>query len=149
MPDPMDGFKTAMGYTPPQLPMDTGADSLGFLSNVNTSPTNMGWDGFMNSIHNAPWLTTTDKATGATSLGLANMGLGAASGLMSGWLGMQQYGLAKDALAQQKKAFGLNYDAQVKTTNARLNDVAASRYASNPNAYQSPSSYMKQYGIGG
>lgn len=85
---------------------------------------------------------------GTKMQGWGGLGLSAASGLMQGWMGMKQYGLMKDQLEQSKRAFNLNYDAQVKTTNARLNDQASARYASNPNVYQSPSEYMKKYGIG-
>jgi hypothetical protein len=63
------------------------------------------------------------------------------------WMGMQQYGLAKDTFNENKRQFGLNYDAQRKSTNSRLEDRQAARVASNPGAYQSISEYMKKNGI--
>lgn len=90
---------------------------------------------------------TNDK--GITQQGWGGLALGAASGLFNGWLGMKQYGLAKDSLAEGKRQFGLNYDAQKATTNAALEDRQRARLASNSGAYQSLDSYMGQYGIKG
>lgn len=141
MADLMDGFSA--------IPMNTGVAGLPALGVGSVSgPAPSLWDQIQ-SWGNSSGFLGKRLGDGTQVQGWGGLGLQAAGGLMSGWLGMQQYGLAKDALDQQKKAFNLNYDAQVKTTNARLNDVASARYASNPNAYQSPTSYMKQYGIGG
>jgi hypothetical protein len=68
--------------------------------------------------------------------------LGAVQGMFNGYLGMKQYGIAKDQLASSKQQFGLNYDAQRTTTNAQLQDRQAARVASNPGAYQSAGDYM-------
>lgn len=139
---------SSMGSWAPTAKIDPNLSSLGNLDagSIAHDPS------LMDSLSN--WWNTSGVAgkvlpDGTRTQGWGSMGLSAAQGLMSGWLGMQQYGLAKEALAQQKKAFDLNYASQVKTTNARLNDQATARYASNPHAYQSPSDYMKQYGIGG
>lgn len=75
--------------------------------------------------------------------------LGAISGLMNGWFGMQQLKVAKDTLQANKDQFRLNFDATKNTTNAALADRQAARVASNPGAYQSVGSYMNQYGIKG
>jgi len=79
--------------------------------------------------------------------GYGSLGLGAASGLFNAWLGMQQYGVAKDSLAASKNQFALNYEAQRTTTNADLQDRQAARVASNPTAYQSVGDYMAQNSV--
>lgn len=75
--------------------------------------------------------------------GLALQGLGGAAGL---FMGMQQYGLAKNALAQAKEQYAKNYAAQQATTNSALNDRQIARNAAGP-GYQDTASYMAQYGI--
>lgn len=79
--------------------------------------------------------------------GWGGMALGAAGGLASAFMGMQQYGLQKDILAASKEQFAKNYAAQQKMTNSRLEDRQRARLASNPGAYQSVGDYMKQYGV--
>lgn len=77
---------------------------------------------------------------GGTALG----GLGA---LASTFLGMKQYGLAKQTLEENKRQFQLNYDAQKQMTNTRLEDRQRARVASNPGAYQSVGAYMGANGV--
>ena len=84
---------------------------------------------------------------GNTSGGFGLAGMGIAQGLLSGLLGMKQYGLAKDQLAFSKEAFNKNYAAQKTMTNSNMADRQAARVASNPTAYQSVGDYMKQNGI--
>lgn len=79
--------------------------------------------------------------------GWGGMAVGGASALMNGFLGLKQYGLAKDALATNKKQFQMNYDAQKTTTNTALEDRQRARTASNPGAYQSVGDYMSQHRI--
>jgi hypothetical protein len=79
--------------------------------------------------------------------GWGGMALGAASGLASAWLGMKQYGIAKQTLEENKRQFQLNYDAQRQTTNTRLEDRQRARVASNPGAYESLSDYMNKNGV--
>lgn len=92
------------------------------------------------------WFNQTD-ANGVKTQGMAPVALGAAQGIFNAWLGMKQYGLAKQSLAESKAQFGLNYDAQRTTTNAQLQDRQRARVASNPGAYQSVGDYMSTYGI--
>lgn len=73
--------------------------------------------------------------------------LGALTGGINAYMGLQQLKLAKETLANNKAQFAANFDAQKKTTNAALSDRQAARVASNPTAYQSVDGYMKQYGI--
>lgn len=76
--------------------------------------------------------------------GLALSGL---QGLGNGYMAMKQFGLAEDALKEQKRQFNINYEAQRKTTNSQLADRQRARVASNANAYQSEAEYMKKWGI--
>lgn len=70
-----------------------------------------------------------------------------AGALMNGYMGMKQYGLAKDQLAFTKEAFNKNFASQSKLTNARLEDRQRARVASNPGAYQSVGPYMQKNGV--
>ena len=76
--------------------------------------------------------------------GWGGLAVNAAGGLASAFLGMKQYGLAKQTLEENKRQFGLNYAAQRQTTNTRLEDRQRARVASNANAYQSVGDYMNQ-----
>lgn len=79
--------------------------------------------------------------------GWGGMALGIGQGLIGGYLGMKQYGLAKDQLNQAKKEFELNYNNQRKLTNAELRDRQKVRHATNPDEFESPDEYMKRNGI--
>lgn len=83
----------------------------------------------------------------ATSKGWGGLALGAAGGAANLFMGMQQYGMAKDALSQAKDQFNKNYAAQQTTTNSALSDRQNARNAANPGAYQSTADYMAQNGI--
>lgn len=83
-------------------------------------------------------------ADGTQFNGWGGMALGAASGLMNGYVGLQQLGLYKDQLAQSKKQFDINFGAQQKLTNSRLEDRQRARVASNSSTYQSVGDYMNQ-----
>lgn len=74
--------------------------------------------------------------------GWGNTAISGFGSLASAFLGMKQYGLAKQTLEENKKQFQLNYDAQKSMTNARLEDRQRARVASNPGAYQSVGDYM-------
>lgn len=103
------------------------------------------WDQFSA----APWLNKNDK-NGITEQGTFAPLLGAAQGLFNGYLGMKAYGIAKDQLAEGKRQFGLNYDAQRTTTNSQLEDRQRARVSSAPaGAYQSVGDYMAANSIKG
>lgn len=74
--------------------------------------------------------------------GWGGLALGAAQGLGGLYMGMQQYNLAKEALANSKAQFERNFAAQAQTLNTQMADRQAARVASNPGAYESVSSYM-------
>jgi len=93
------------------------------------------------------FLGKTDMKTGIKTDGWGGMALGGLQALGGAFMGMKQYGLAKQQLSEGKRQFNLNYDAQRSTTNAQLEDRQRARLASNPGAYQSVGTYMNQYGI--
>ena len=79
--------------------------------------------------------------------GWGGMALGVGQGLANAYMGMKQYGLAKDTFNQNKLQFEKNFANQTKLTNSRLKDRQTARVASNPGAYQSVGEYMKQNGV--
>lgn len=76
--------------------------------------------------------------------GWGGLALGAAQGITGAYMGLKQYGLAKDALNHNKMMFSKNYEAQRKTTNTQMADRQRARVASNEGAYQSVGAYMKE-----
>ena len=92
---------------------------------------------------NSWWNGLFGDATKQGQFGNIMGGLNAAGKL---YLGMQQYGLAKDQLAQSKEQYAKNYAAQKSMTNSALSDRQNSRNAAGP-GYQDTAGYMAQYGI--
>lgn len=89
---------------------------------------------------------------GIKSDGWGSLALGAASGLMNGYMGMKQYGLAKETLANNKAQFERNFGAQAKMTNSALEDrqnrrVADATANGNAGSVRSTKDYMSQYGV--
>jgi hypothetical protein len=82
----------------------------------------------------------------ATQKGQFGNILGGLSAAGSLFMGMKQYGLQKEALAQAKDQFNKNYAAQKGLTNSSLSDRQIARNASGP-GYQDTAGYMAQYGI--
>ena len=130
----------ALNYSPAnfnigggKLPTQTG----NVASSSIARPDFWSWDGFTGG-------TNTD---GTKSNGWGGAALGLLQGLGSAYMGMQQYGLAKDQLQFSKDSFNKNYAAQKSMTNATMEDRQRARVASNPGAYQSVGDYMAQNGI--
>lgn len=88
----------------------------------------------------------TDK-NGMKTNGWAGAALGLGQGLLQGYQGMQQYGLAKKAFKEGQRQYNQDYAAQKQLTNANLEDRQRARVASNSGAYQSVSEYMEKNGI--
>lgn len=84
---------------------------------------------------------------GTTSGGWGQAGLGILQGVGGLYLGMQQYNLAKDALATSKEQFNRQFEVNKNLTNSRLEDRQRARVASNAGAYQSVGDYMNQNGV--
>lgn len=85
-------------------------------------------------------------AEGKTS-GLAMPAIGAGLGVMNAYMGMKQFGLAKDSFKFEKEAFNKNFDAQRNMTNSSLSDRQHARVAANPGAHQDVASYMAKFGV--
>jgi len=121
-------------------PMGASMFGGGQLATPGTTPGGGGESGFN-------FLNRYNDKGVMTGQGWGGMALGAAQGIFNAYMGLKQYGLAKDQFAESKRQFGLNYDAQRNTTNAQLADRQHARLASNPGAYQPVAEYMSQYGI--
>lgn len=128
------------GYSPadfslgtPLLPTQIGAPGSGSIAR----PDFLSWDGFMGGFN----------ADGTKSNGWGGAALGLAQGLGSAYMGMKQYGLAKEQLQFSKDSFNKNYEAQKSMTNASMEDRQRARIAANPGAYQSVGDYMAKNGI--
>ncbi len=104
------------------------------------------WDSFK-SLFGESGFGNRTLANGDKVQGWGSPVMGAASGLASSYLGMQQLGVEKDKLAETKRQFGLNWEAQKKTVNGTLEDRQRARVASNGTAYQSVGDYMSKNGI--
>ena len=132
----MSGFAPPMGLNSMSAP-DISGFQLPALGNSamggSGQPASI-WDNFLSKEGSQGW---------------GGMALGGAQGIFNAFMGMKQYGLAKDQLRESKKQFGLNYDAQRTTTNAQMEDRQRARVASNPTAYQSVGDYMSANGIKG
>jgi hypothetical protein len=86
---------------------------------------------------------STDK-NGMRTDGYGGLALNAVTGLGQLYLGMQQYNLAKETLANNKAQFERNFAAQRQNINTELEDRQRARVASNAGAYQSVGDYMNQ-----
>lgn len=130
-PDPMSSTGLANPSSLGSLNM--GSNPLGSLSGYsgNTSQPSF-WDSLVGTKDQPGW---------------GGLALGAVGGLANLYMGMQQYGLYKQQLNENKRQFQLNYDAQKQMTNNQLEDRQRARVASNPGAYQSVGDYMNKYGI--
>jgi len=133
-------------------PVDFGLNfgtpgGLGFRANGATLSTpnltgGMGGGGGQRSIFDS--FLQQRNADGTTSGGYGAAALGTLQGIGNLYLGMKQYGLAKETLANNKAQFERNFAAQRQTTNAALEDRQRARVASNSGAYQSVGDYMNQ-----
>lgn len=63
---------------------------------------------------------TTDPITKIKTEGSGGLILGAASGIMNGYLGMKNLGIAQDTLAFNKESFNRNFDAQMGMTRGNI-----------------------------
>ena len=101
----------------------------------------------------SPWNWTdflfgsTNNQTGIRTNSALGTGMGILQGLGNAYMGMKQYGLAKEQLQFSKDAFERNFAAQRQMTNTNLQDRQRARVASNPGAYQSVGDYMNQNGV--
>lgn len=142
--DPMAGFKKNVW---------TGqSDQGGFILSPDNPTVNFGYGVSAPAANvvvppaavNAPltwtdldfWTGGIDKATGQRFNGVGGLALGGLQGLGNLYMGMQQYGLARDQLQFSKDAFNKNYGAQKTTTNNQIRSRNFARNAANPGMYQ-------------
>lgn len=110
---------------------------------TNNSPTTL-LNSFSSQFdHFLPWKNADGSAGMGWGMPLLNMG----SSLLNGYLGFKQLGLAEDSLNFQKNAFSKQFENQRTLTNNELLDRQNARYASNPTAYQDPTTYMKEHSV--
>lgn len=146
--DTLSSYGSMQGWGGPAIamPIDTGA-----LQNVG-SALPAAAPGLLSGIgdwfNNSGVLGKT-MADGTKLEGWGGKALNALQGIGNIYMGMKNYGLARDSFDQAKKEFDMNWGAQQKTVNAQLEDRQRARVASNPGAYQSVSDYMRQNRIGG
>ena len=78
--------------------------------------------------------------------GWGGLALSAAGGLASTYMGMKQYGLAKDSFDENKRQYAQNFDAQRGLTNSRLEDRQIRRNIERPDS-MAAAEYMSKYGV--
>lgn len=87
--------------------------------------------GFMDSIgsmfKDSGFLGSTDTKTGLKTDGWGGTAIGLANGLMSGYMGMKQYGLSKDILENNKSQFAQNFGMQEKLVKKQWDDRESRR----------------------
>ena len=108
---------------------DQGIFSLGNFSSVApvtaaAAPAASSWN----------WLGSMDAKTGIKTPGMLDYGIGALSGLGNLFMGMQNYGLAKDQLKFQKQAHADNFGIQRSLVNQQIGDRNTARAASREGA---------------
>lgn len=102
---------------------------------------NDGWSSKLGDYTTPPAASWMDKLSGYSDV------LNAGANVFQAYTGSKQLGYAKDSLKESKRQFNANYDSQKSLTNTQMRDRQTARYSSNPNAYETPSSYMKKNGI--
>jgi hypothetical protein len=73
--------------------------------------------------------------------------LNAVTGVGNLWMGMKNYGLAKDSLKEGRRQFDMNWGLNRNMVNNQLEDRQRARVASNPGAYQPVDDYMSTYRV--
>lgn len=151
---PTSGFTLpnyGSGYTAPNygLVPDVGIPTQGI-----TPPEGFGLGNFANApgVGSAAagggrdWMSLLLGEKG--QMGLGQLGLGTMAGIGNMFLGMKQYGLAKDQFAENKRQYNQNYEAQKGLTNSQLADRQAARIAASGAAgRESVADYMAKYGV--
>jgi hypothetical protein len=114
-----------------------GQSNLQVQGGLNTQPQGMfsSLSSYLPDFMKDWTITQTRDINGNVSGGQYGALLGAMGSIGNMYMGMKQYGLAKDQLAFSKDAFAKNYAAQKDATNRQYQDRFAARKASNPGAY--------------
>ena len=115
---------------------NTSLNNFGSPTNLDPKSSSM-----LDLMKSSGFLATTDK-NGLRTDGWGGLALGGLSAASNMFMGMQQYKMAKETLANSKAQFERNFEAQKTTTNSALEDRQRARVASNSGAYESVGSYM-------
>lgn len=134
----------------------SGTPSKGFGGSADFGSTNFqqgttgAWDSFSNKLGGIFGDTFTQDSMFGDKAWFSPVMQGA-GGLMSGWLGMKNYKLGKDALAFQKDAFNKNFTTQGRLVNEQLaskQDALNSLFTPEERATRmSGEDYAKKYGV--
>jgi hypothetical protein len=124
-------------------PWASAPGSIGF--NVGEPAGLSGWGKVQDWFKTSGVLDSVDLNTNQKTQGWGGLALGAGSALMNGFMGMQNYGLARDQFNESKDQFNRNFAATQKTTNTALEDRQRARVNSSvAGAYQSVGDYMEK-----
>ena len=99
------------------------------------------WGGIGDWAKSSGMMGSTDPTTGAKTDGWGGMALGGISAGANLFMGMKQYGMAKDQLAESKRQYEAGHANQVALTNGQLEDRQNARNASG-SGYMSTADYM-------
>lgn len=132
----VDALTASTPFTSAPSNADISAQMAG--AGLGTDPKSSGVLDWMKS---SGLLGSTDK-NGLRTDGWGGLALGGLSAASNMFMGMQQYKMAKETLANSKAQFERNFEAQKTTTNSALEDRQRARVASNSGAYESVGSYM-------
>lgn len=152
------------GYSGLGLRMPTAGSGLGFKmpldealmgTGISAMPNNFmdiekygsGFSGYLNTAPDVMGNLGPQGGAGGFLDNYGSLALGALQGVGNLFMGMKQYGMAKKALKESTRQFNINYDAQKKLTNSRLEDRQNARIAADPNSFVSTPEYMNKYGI--
>lgn len=105
-----------------------------------------GEGGILGSLKNLPWLDSVDAKSGMKSQGMLGAGIGAASSIFNAYMGMKQYGLAKEQFKFNKDMTTRNFNAQANMTNSNLADRQTARNAAG-GGNRDVAGYMADYGV--
>ena len=135
------------GYTNSGVPNMAGL-SYGQSLGATAPSGGMSWGDRLSS--SDFWLGGKD-AKGMQTMGAAAPLMQGAGALMSGFLGMKQYGLSKKVFENNKQQFERNFDAQKGVTNSQLSDRQdrrnADARANGMTGTTSTADYMAKWGV--
>ena len=127
----------------------SGYSPINFPSAAGSVAPSMSWGERLSSPDF--WLGGIDKASGNRTMGAAAPLMQGAGALMSGFMGMKQYGLSKKVFENNKQQFERNFDAQKGITNSQLSDRQdrrnADARANGMTGTTSTADYMSKWGV--
>ncbi|WP_126527061.1 hypothetical protein [Stutzerimonas stutzeri] len=126
-PGPLAEFNFKLGVTPAAAPVDAATP---------LQPT------FMQS-----FLGYTDPSKGINQQGWGGMAISGLSALSNAYMGMKQYGLAKEQFAESKRQYNQNYAAQRKLTNSSWKIVSVRVWLPVQRLTNRSATYMQKNGV--